>query len=476
MFVLVVALAVVSAPAVGRALRATGWEVPAVAVAAFVASWTLLPPTAYVPGGHEGLYLLAAASQPVDPGAEGPFGTMPVAFALARACGLVGGRTGELLWLALNRLALPVAVVAAAGIAHAAAPSSTGDRAGRLGALVAAAAVVACLPLAAWSAPGFFVGPAAAAAGIALLLAAHGRPALALGWGAVAVGGRLETLPLAAVALLGAVAVRRLLRTRRGPPGPVLIALALAGVVAYDLAARGRPPVDGAIPAPDLLALNLGALPLGGPLFSPAAAAGGVLLLLVSTLATTGPRRDPRRRRGAWIGVMLVLGVLAVIAAVSPLVDLGSRHFVPAALAAAALGGVAAARSAGFGRLMLGGVAVVVAVGVARGVPVLLDTHAAGHARAARAWAPEPLPGGAMIRCTLLREGAAPGPGIAAFTGAELLEVRRSASPCVVVDVPDAHVFRGDARADRLGRARLLFGLRPATFEDRLVWIAGTPE
>ncbi len=473
LLLLLAALVVVSVPSLLRAQRPWTPGALVVAAAAFVAGWVLLPVTAYVPGGHEGLYLLAAAGEPVDPGSEGPFATLPVAFALAEALGRVGGRTGELLWLLLNRLAVPAIVLAAAGIARAAAPSTEGARAERFAALVAAGAVVACVPLHAHAATGFFVAPATAFAAIGLLLAVHGRFALAIGWGALAVGARLETLPLALLAAGAAPLFGRLVRARRGPPGPAVISLALAGIVGWDLFGRGRPPVDSVLPAVDLLGANLAAAPLLGPLADPAAAALGVLVVVVGALTAAGPRRDPQARRGALLLILLLIAGLASVAALLPLVDIGARHFLPAGFLAATLAGAAAGRTRGGGRWVVAAAAIAVAVGFARDLPGMLDTHAAGAAGPDRRWTLEPLPGGAMVRCTLLREGAPAGPGIAEFSGAEVLAARRARAPCLVVDAPDAHVIRGDARADRLDRARLLFGLRPATFEDRVVWIAG---
>lgn len=469
LILLVLAVALLSWPTLRVALPLTDLRWPLVlAAAAFLASLILLPPAGYLPGGHEGLYLTAAAGMSVDPGEEGPFATMPVAFAIAQALGRLGD-PGATVWLVLNRMGLPVAMLCAAGLGLAAAPSVPG--AGRRGGSVAAALVGCCIPLHAWSATGFFVAPAVAFAGLALLVAAHGRPSLALGWGAFAVGARLEMLPVVVVALVASFVFHRLLRTRREPPGTALVAFAAAGWVGFDLWSRGRPPFDSAIPAADVALSNLAALPLLGPLANPLAAALALLLVLIATFTTTGPRLDPQRRRGALLSVALgVAGFLSIVS-VLPLVDLGARHFLPAGLVAAALLGGAAGRT----QRPLGWVLVaVVAVVFARGVPDLLDTHAAGDASAASSWNVTPLPEGATVRCTLLQEGALEGPGVGAFSGAELLATR--GARCLVIDAPDAHVFRGDARADRLARAHLLHPLQPRSYQDQIVWYAAAQQ
>jgi hypothetical protein len=455
-----------------------------VAAVTLLGSLALLPITRYVPGGHEGAYLSLAAGLTVDPGAEGRFATMPVGVSVATFLGLVGGRGGELVWLLLNRLAVPVAVLAAAGVGQAGAPGPPRGRPAQAAATVAAVLVAACTPLHAWAGTGFFVGPATAFAALALWLGARGKPSAALGWGALAAGSRLETLPLALVAVFIGVLLSRLARRPRGHRpsfGMIAVAGATAVLVGVDLAGRGAPPTEGSIPGPDVLMAGFASLPLAGPLASPLVAGLGMVLLALAVFAPPGARLDPQRRRGPLLLVGLALAAIAAIVPVLGLVDLGSRHALPACLALSMLGGIATgqAHRARAGRFASTAVASAASILFALQVLPMRTHHAAGDAAPSDSWTrlDPTLPDRPLLRCRLLQEGAAGGPGIGPFSGAELLEAHRALRAgdlgpggCLVVDAPDAHVIRGDARADRLDRARVLLDLRPTMYDDRILW------
>jgi hypothetical protein len=186
--------------------------------------------------------------------------------------------------------------------------------------------------------------------------------------------------------------------------------------------------------------------------------------------------------------VVLSLLATAALAFASPLglVDLGARHWLP--LAGAVAGGLGAAIAlahssrvaAGLGLLMLG---LCVGTFFAGGADLRIR-HAAGDATSPDRWrVADPDFSSDLLRtCRVLRDGSDGGPGVGPFSGAEILEMHRAYTTgdlgpggCLVVEADDAWVIRGDARSDRLDRARILLHLRPVLHEERLLWFTRLP-
>lgn len=425
------------------ALRAPGpWVVAGIGLA--LTTW-LLPRSEYHFAGHEGAYgeLLDGVLPRADLGSHRIF---PVPSGLAWALGqLLDSELARTVWLWGNRLALPVAVLAAAWCA------SRVVGADRRAPTHAAIGLVLCVPLLAWSATAFAIAPALALGLIALGFGLSGRPAACVAWGGLALGTRMES---AVFLLAGALAAWPTLREavlRR----PLALAggLAVFAIQAWTLAGkRAELPLESTTPDLSILLENARCLLLGGSWFAP---------LTLAVLALTARRGSLRP------GWPLLVGLAIALVQPLGLVDVGARHLLPAA---ALLGVWAVSRGGGGWRVPA--LLAVVALQSTGELRDLVHRYAAGPdahlprwTAAADAGGTAPLPDRLDPDCYLVlpggeeaHPGAAPTGDVREIHNAAL-EVRRRA--CVQWAVHTDAEFLGDTAAERFDRARLVLDLEP---------------
>ena len=284
----------------------------------------LLPQSSYHFAGHEGSY--GSALLGVSPAVDDlqSYGTMPVPMGLSWMLGKVApGLHQQQLWLIANRasmgavLWLMALLVLSLARSHGRDSGSVGTRAAWLVVLLALASV----PLAGWSATGYFLVPALAAGACALLLAMRGQGSLAVLWAVLALGSRMELglFLLVVLAVVPMAGWRRDLKVS----GRIHLALAvpaLALEVFFLATKKARLPVDSFTLDASILWENLLNIPLGGVLFQP-------LMLLFGVVIVGAAGLGLRNQRS-----LSVLAAAYVLALVQPmlLIDVGARHFLPA--------------------------------------------------------------------------------------------------------------------------------------------------
>jgi hypothetical protein len=307
-----------SRPAILGVLR-TAAPALALSVAAPFLAGAAFPPAAYHWSGHEGTYAILLRAEAVLTDDLGTHRVFPMPAGLAWALGaLAPGEGSETLWLLAGRSSLSFLLALAA----LAAASLRGDRGGGRAASLGAVAGLAAVPaLWGWSTTGSFIVPALVAGAAAILCAIGRRPAFALAWGALALASRLETAPLAMLAILLVPPADWRAAGRVGLAAAGL----LGGFEATLLLGKKVEQTDTAAPLdPAIMLENLANLPLGGPYCAWAA-----LALLGLLVAATWPRgQRPALRRS----VLLLLSAVAALLQPTILADPGARHFLPASL------------------------------------------------------------------------------------------------------------------------------------------------
>ena len=287
----------------------------------------LLPQSSYHFAGHEGTYgsALLGRAPPLDD--LNSYGTMPVPMGLSWLLGSVApGSYQQQLWLALNRVSMAVVLwMMGLLVCTAAREVSLGRddaRHHRAGWCVVWLGMMS-VPLAAWSATGYFVTPALAMAAAALVLAARGQASLAALWAVLALGSRMELgLVLPAVLVIVPLSAWKKEFLGSGRPRVILAALALALECLLLANKSARLPVDSFTLDASIVWENLLNVPLGGALFAP-------LTLLAAAAAVALARLGLQQHR-----LLLVLAVGFFVALLQPmlLIDVGARHFLPAML------------------------------------------------------------------------------------------------------------------------------------------------
>ncbi len=458
----------------------------AIACLAPLAVAALLPQSSYHFAGHEGSYGALSLGELLSVEEWGSYGTMPMAAGFAWLLGRLGlGEGGPVLLLFLNRLALAGVLwglsLGASALAEA--------RFQKTAALVAPLLALLIPSLHGWSATGFFVVPALAAGSLGLALGLRGDRRAAIALGGIAIGCRMETIPLVLAALLatGPFRWRLVGPSERRWSWPQLVggglALAVFLVEAFLLAGkRALVPVDSFVPEWSVVVENLRCWALGGPFLEP--------IPLVLALGIVSLRRPPLR--SDWMGWGLAAGLAAALLQVLPLVDLGARHLLPAALVlvpvlAASLSTCWSLDPSSDGASLPGkpwvvrgaAVLLLVSVGVIGlgGLSELVHRYVAGYDAFLPAWrdqagAAEPLSSVDLESSPCVVAGPAGArrwPG--AFDSGDVrvphwIRGRQEQGRCVLWVVATDAEFSGDTSAERLDRARLLLRLEAYAWLD----------
>ena len=335
---------------------------------------------------------------------------------------------------------------------------------------------LASVPLAGWSATGYFLVPALAAGACALLLAVRGQGSLAVLWAVLALGSRME-LGLVLLAVLALVPMTGWKRDLRAS-GRIHLAVAvpaLAVELFFLATKKARLPVDSFTVDASILLENLLNIPLGGVLFEPL-----MLVFAIVTVCVAGLGLRSQRS-------LTVFAVAFVLALLQPmlLIDVGARHFLPAMILGLPLLALALSRlltSSSTHRPVsiaaLGLLVALVAVPACRGYADLQHRYVAGHDAYLTSWllradrgvrgsideVLEPsgcyvvMPGGESIW-----KGASEGGDVREVHNS-LLALREG--QCVRWVFANEVEFSGSASAERVDRAIHTLGLEPLGWLD----------
>jgi len=408
------------------------------------------------------------------------YGTMPLPMGLSWLLGKVApGPHLQQLWLAGNRASMGVVLWLMGLLVLALCRSSTAGsnhQSARRASLLVVLLGMASVPLAAWSATGYFVVPALALAACSLLFAARGQPSLAVLWAVLALGARME-LGIALLAVLAMVSSNTW-RRDLGGSGRVHLALAVPALALeiFLLASkRARLPVDSFTVDSSIVWENLLNIPLGGALFAP-------LTLLASSvvifLAGIGLRSSRERRT-------LVFAFAVALVQPMLLLDVGARHFLPAMLFGLPLLALAMARllesgvRSGPASIVLTGLlAVLILVPVLQGYADLQHRYVAGQDGYLDRWVARADIGvrGSIDQvlepsgCYVVMPGGE-AVWMGASEGGDVREVHNSAlarreGQCVRWAFAGEVEFSGSASAERVDRAIHTLALEPVGWLD----------
>lgn len=477
-----------------RAFGGVRWSPAALALAAAapLAVWWLLPQREYHFAGHEDSYGDLLDGEVPELVALSGHGTYPLPAGIAWAMGKVAPRTpARTAWLLANRAALPLVLVCLGAAAARAGRRGRGEerpgevadpgdaRREKLAGLLGVAFGIAIVPLHGWSGTAFCVAPGLALALLVVLLGLAREPAAALAWGALAIGTRMESGPLLMGGLLaaGAGAWRTAVAPRRS------LALAGAGIVlaweAFLLSQKsaGIPLENNNHFLAGVVLENLRTLPLGGAWLAPGA------LALVALLAVMAPEG----RGGRW--QRLALGTALAAALLQPLglVDLGARHLLNASCLLAILAADGCARLSMPGASRIGRVAAAVLSAwlvwrTAQDGRSLVHRYMAGEHAALPSWTRAadatgvrgPIDEVLDLRCYRVVPGGR-STSRGAHNGEMPEEIHRAALAlgagwCVQWATDDEEQFSGDTQAERLDRAIRTLGLWPVGWIDPPPW------
>jgi hypothetical protein len=453
----------------------------------------VLPQADYHFSGHEGAYaelLSGVMPQTADLSSHRTF-ALPAGLAWAMGR-LLPERLALTLWLVGNRVALGLLLVLAAESSATlyrrlwAGDSEVHSQAGgQLAGLLALAALCLSPSLLGWSATGFAIVPALALGLLSLRLGLGGRPALALAFGALALGTRMETAPLVLAGLLLCPADRWRASADRSEFAGLCAGLGLFALQALTLSQKSAgPPLEGSASGVAVALENLGNLSLGGPVLSPGAASLGLLLVLGLAFGQPLGSVGLGRIGGRWEGVVLGLALAAALAQPLFLVDVGARHLQPAVLLAILLlapSAVAAWNQRSRNRSVLRVICVL--LGGALLVPGLLGLreldlrYMTGFAAVPSAWHPVLAQAPRGSASDILGSSCytvLPGGGQSWEGAADTMDVRevhraaqqRLLGRCVLWGVDNDFEFSGDTRAERLDRAVRTLELAPVAWLD----------